>query len=261
MQAQLVESVCVVDDAGLEVNVNSALARGLQICGIVPEHDGRLAIVGSGPSLRDYLDELRGWPGEIWAINGAYDYLLSEGIIPHGFVGLDPLPGLAEYVKNPHRDTTFYIASNCDPSVFDAIPPDQVMIWHSARQALKVPRGQMIVGGGTSSITRAPFLAHMLGYRDMTVYGADSSFEEGRYCYRDGTYECDSQALVNKVAVEGEVFFTEACLVKQVAQFGDIAKRYEGILKFRCGGLLDAYLRSPTYDDSGIEIVESLDAA
>lgn len=261
MQAVLTESVCVVDDAGLEVNVNSALARGLRICGIVPEHDRKLAIVGSGPSLRDYLDELRGWPGEIWAINGAYHYLIGQGIVPHGFVGLDPLPGLAEYVKDGHPDTTFYLASNCDPDTFDAVRPEQVMIWHSARDAIKVPRGQMIVCGGTSSITRAPFLAHMLGYRDMTIYGADSSFEHGRYCYPDGTYGCDSQARINKIAVGDEVFLSEVCLIKQVAQFGDIAKRYKEILRFRCGGLLDAYLRSPTYDDSTIEIVESLDAA
>jgi hypothetical protein len=254
MQAVLCESVCVVDDAGLEVNVNSALARNLRICEIVPEHDRKLAICGSGPSLRDYLDELRGWPGEIWAINGAYDYLVSNGIVPHGFVGLDPLPGLAEYVKNGRPKTTWYLASNCAPEVFDAVNPDRVMIWHSARAAIKVPKGQMIVGGGTSSITRSPFLAHMLGYRDMTVFGADSSFDQSRYCYGDDRYQCDSQAKVNWVQVGDEVFPSEICLIKQVSQFGVIAERYKGILKFKCGGLLDAFLRAPTMDDKDIEI-------
>lgn len=260
MKAQLIESLCVVDDAGLEINVNSALARSPRLCEIVPEHDRKLAIVGSGPSLRDYLDDLRGWPGEIWAINGAYHYLLGKGIVPHGFVGLDPLPGLAEYVKNSNPATTFYLASNCAPEVFDAVELKQVMMWHSARQAIKVPKGQMIVGGGTSSITRAPFLAHMLGYRDMTIYGADSSFDQSRYVYDDGTYGCDSQAPVNWVMIGDEgPFPTEICLIKQVSQFGVIAERYKGILKFKCGGLLAAFLRAPMSDEAGLEIVGSLD--
>jgi hypothetical protein len=187
-------------------------------------------------------------------VNGAYHYLLGLGIVADGFVGLDPLPGLAEYVKDSHPATTFYLASNCAPETFDAVPMDQVMVWHSAREAIKVPFGQMIVGGGTSSITRAPFLAHMLGYRDMTVYGADSSFDSNRYCYPDGTYGCDSKALVNKVMVGDELFYSEICLIKQVSQFGVIAKRYEGILKFKCGGLLDAFLRSPMYDENEIDV-------
>lgn len=252
MQAVLTESLCVVDDAGLETNVNSALARNLRICEVVPEHDGKLAIVGSGPSLRGYLDELRGWPGEIWAINGAYDYLLENGIIPHGFVGLDPLPGLAEYVKNGRPETTWYLASNCDPSVFDAVDPSKVMMWHSARQSIKVPFGQMIVGGGTSAILRAPFLAHMLGYRDMTVFGADSSFDQTRYVYGNKRYKEDSEAKVNWVQVGDQAFPSEICLIKQVSQFGVIAERYKGILKFKCGGLLDAFLKSPMHDDSDI---------
>src|SRR5690242_12857373 len=112
-------STCVVDEAGRRQNLSKALLRGLPMVDQLPERSEPLAIVASGPSVRDHLDELRDWPGIVWTINGAYAYLLEQGIIPHGFFGMDPLPGLAPYVAKTDPRTLFYICSICDPSVFD----------------------------------------------------------------------------------------------------------------------------------------------
>lgn len=254
-------SICCVATEDCLRNLDSNLARSLPECSPLPERDGKLAVVGSGPSVRDYLDELRSWPGEIWAINGAYDYLVNEGIIPHGMVSCDPMAGLVDYVKHPQPQTTFYVSALCDPSVLDALKDSNVKLWFLEQDNVKYPNGKWVVTGGTTALTRAPFLSWMLGWRDLTIYGADSSFDvNGRYAYADGTYIEDSKAPINWVRTsDGKgPFATEMCLLKQVAQLACIVSIYKGKLAFRCGGLLDAYLRSPETSES---VMDHVDAA
>lgn len=242
-----VEGRCILSDDACRANVVSALARGLRVCGWAPKRTGRIAIVGSGPSVLNYLDELRAWDGEVWAVNGAYRFLLNEDVRVHGFVGLDPVPGLSEYVKERDERTTFFLSSVCDPSVFDELKaaPD-VWLWHSKNAAMPHPEHQCVVSGGTTCLTRAPFLAHMVGWRDITVYGGDSSFSERVYCYEHGTFAEDTQYERFEVEVGDRVFLTEFCLLKQAPVFGVMQQMFNGLLKFRCEGtLLDAYLNSP----------------
>jgi len=245
------DSQCVVSSEDCERNLRSALARNLPLCSEQPERIGKLAVVGSGPSVRGYLDELRGWPGEIWAINGAYNFLQDNGIVPHGFVGVDPLPGLADYLRRPNEKTTFYLSGLCDPATFDALDGHKVKLWFPEQLSVNYPQGLWLVGGGTTALTRAPFLSRMLGWRDLTIYGADSSFERGkRYAYRDGTYAEDSKAPINSVSINGEgPFDTELCLLKQVSQLGVIAMYFTSKIEIKCGGLMDAYLRAPVMNE------------
>lgn len=253
-----IESCCVVEPEGCARNLQGSLARNLPKCEQQPERNGQLAIVGSGPSVRDYLSDLRGWPGEIWAVNGAYNYLLGEGIIPQGFMAVDPLPGLAEYLQDPRRETTFYVSALCDPSVFDALREHNVKLWFPVQDSVKYPPGLWMVSGGTTALTRSPFLAHMLGWRDLTYFGADSSFDKSKYCYTDGTYLEDSKDPINWVKTpNGEgPFPTTLCLLKQASQFGSIQPHFKGKMTFKCGGLLDAFLRSPVMTETEINAVE-----
>lgn len=259
IKAQRFDNICVVDAEGRARNVNSSLARGLPVCGKQAKRDGSLAIVASGPSVPEHLDELRNFD-EVWAINGAYDYLTGQGIIPHGFFCIDPLPGMAEYVQKPHKDTTFYVSSFCDPSVFDALKGHTVRMWHPTAEDAKYPDGHMTVNGGTTAVTRAPYLALMLGWRDITLFGVDSSYtgDGSEYCYKWGTYGCDIAAPKILVEVNGEgPFLTEIGLLKQVWVLNVLNDVFRGMLKIRCGGIMDAYLRAPMRDDSDIEIEDA----
>ena len=246
------DSRCVVDDAGCAANLATALARGLPSCKPLPERMGRLAVVGAGPSVRGFLDELRAWDGEIWAVNGAYAYLIENGIVPHGFVALDPLPGLAEYVAKAHPATVHYISLMCDPAVFDALAGSHVMTWIPAQDHANIhfPQNSYLVPGGTTALTRTPALAKMLGWRDVTIYGADCSFDQvSRYAYPHGTYKEDSRSEVVPVMCNDEgPFYSEEALLKQASQFGVLSQTKAIKLSFRCGGLLDAYLRAPMMD-------------
>jgi hypothetical protein len=256
MKYTVLESLLPVTDDEFAHNLQVNLGRDIPRCEPLPERENnRLAIVGSGPSVRDYLDEIKSFDGEVWAINGAYNFLQDEGIVCN-FLGCDPLPGLCDYLNKPHADSVFYIAGTADPTTFDAVEGYDVRMWFLKSQNIKYPPGLWAVIGGTTVLLRAPFLAWMLGFRDLTFFGADSSFDpKGRYCYETGTYQWDSKAPVNEVYTpDGKgPFYTEICLLKQVSQFHAIREIYRGKMEFRCGGLLDAFMRSPVYDDSMLE--------
>jgi hypothetical protein len=119
----------------------------------------------------------------------------------------------------------------------------------------QIPAGAMDRDRRNDVLLRAPFLAWMLGFRDLTFFGADSSFDpKGRYCYKDGSYQWDSEAPVNWVYTKTE----KARSIPRFACSSRIAvsrhsQIYRGKMEFRCGGLLDAFMRSPVYDDSMLE--------
>ena len=254
----------MVEEAGRKRNLSSAMLRGLPQVQQLPQRAEPLALVASGPSVADHLDELRGWPGTIWAINGAYDYLVTHGIVPDGFFGMDPLPGLAQYVERPDQKTTFYICSICDPAVFDNLKNHNVLLWHPDGEGVEYPPDQWVIGGGTTAVTRAPYLALLQGFRDITLYGVDSSFQQGSpYCYRWGTYACDIDQPRFLIEANGEgPFETELGLMKQVSQLNVLHQRFAGKLKFKCGGLLAAFMRAPEASSDLFEIDdERTDAA
>lgn len=247
----LYHSLCVLDDAELQRNCDANLARGYDECRRLPERTGRLAACGSGPSLRDHIEELREFD-EVWAINGAYDYLVAHGIVPTGFLGVDPIPGLLEYVERANPKTTFYLSVLCDPSVLAAVAQlgCPVKMWFPNHPGLKYGKGHFLISGGTTVLTCAPFIGKLLGWNDITIFGADSSFSrEGRYAYPDNTYVEDSNRPVNWVVCNGEgPFPTEALLCRQVATLGVYHMLPDIDLKFRCGGLMDAFLRAPMHE-------------
>lgn len=245
----VLDSQCVVSSEDCEQNMAHVLSRGFPLCTPQPERTDALAIVGSAPSVSRYLDEIRDTPN-VWAINGAYNFLLDHGIVASGFIGVDPLPGLAQYVGRAHPRTAFYLSGLCDLSVFDALDGFNIGVWFPEQTGVKFKSGLWMVPGGTTAVTRAPFLARMLGFRDITIYGADCSADEGRYCYEYGTYNEDTKAPLNKVMINGEgPFFTELAMLKQCSQLGVIAQLHPEF-KFKCGGLLDAFLRAPMTTDA-----------
>ncbi len=264
MKAALLESHCIVSEEDRSVNLKANLARGLPVLEkVVPEHDRPLLIVGSGPSVSKLIEHVKNWKGDVWAINGAYNFLLSHGLICEGFFGIDPLPQLADYLRSPNEYTTFYISSMCDPAVLDALEGHKVLLWHAmAENREQFPEGHQMIYGGTTAVTRAPFLALVLGYRSINMIGVDSSYDKevGQYCYEWGTYSTDIAEMTIPVSINSEgPFFTEIGLCKQIAQLGTMLtafNRGKEMLKIHPAGLMGAFMRAPVLDDAEIKLVK-----
>jgi len=141
---------------------------------------GTVSIVGSGPSLRDTLPELT---GDILAINQAIGFLLERGIVPKFAMLWDAADVVSQFAV-PNAGTVYLVASRCHASVFERLKDCRVFVWHAGGDHNiyeflahnNVP--ESLVNGGSAGITRAMFLAVALGYTDLQLFGADSSYGE-----------------------------------------------------------------------------------
>jgi hypothetical protein len=182
---QIFELDCVYDKETRQGHVDSAVARKLPLCIRRVPRKGKVAIVASGPSATDYVDLLKAWDGEIWGINGAFVWMMHRGIRPTAFVGLDPEPILKDYLINCPDDVTYYLATQVHPEVFDHLAGKNVRLWFPADGQVKYPYGAIPVFGGTTCLGRAPNLAYLQGYREVHIFGCDSSFTNKSHVYGD----------------------------------------------------------------------------
>jgi hypothetical protein len=117
-----------------EITAKSAVADDLRLqqairnCGVIKErvgdatrHDGRVAIVAYGPSLKhtyQYLrTERKTFGTKIVSVSGAHDFLIERGIVPDYHIEVDPREHKAWFTRNPHPDVTYWPASCCHPKL------------------------------------------------------------------------------------------------------------------------------------------------
>lgn len=207
---------CTSDAEKRNAQVASAMARGLPLLEKQEAHGRRLAIVGGGPSVIDYLDELGGYD-DIWCVNGALDWLIENGIKPTGYVAIDPEAIMAQYLQKPPEDITYYIGSVCDPATFDALKGRNVVLFHPLMDDMPLVDSKAVIGGGPTVLTRAPQLAYRLGYRDVHLFGADSSYESGIH----HIYDAPMDPIV-RVSLDDVIYETSGVFLHQVAYFQQI---------------------------------------
>lgn len=180
---QIFELDCVYDKDARQVHVDSSVKRDIPRCVRRVPRRGKVAIVASGPSATDYVDLLKSWDGEIWGINGAFVWMMHRGIKPTAFVGLDPEPILKDYLIECPDDATYYLASQVHPSVFDHLEGKNIRLWFPADDQVTYPFGAALVFGGTTCLGRAPNLAYLQGWREVHIFGCDSSFTDRSHVY------------------------------------------------------------------------------
>jgi hypothetical protein len=167
----------------IEKNIRHAYTLGLPIVSELAKDNGKtVSICGGGTSLENTVDELT---GEVWALNGTYQWLVERGIIPDAVFMFDAHPVMADYVSKPMRGITYYVASHSAPSVFEALYGYEVKVFHAfigceiAHIIEELNWHAPIFHGGSATSTRAPYIAYGLGYREIHIHGADSSLKAG----------------------------------------------------------------------------------
>lgn len=231
LSSSALKAVCNTELEERFGNVRSACARDLPWFDPVnEEHDRHVAIIGGGPSVVDYLDEIR-WRKsigqEIWVLNNAHRAL--GDIAPDKQIVLDARPETAAFLIDDAGE--FLVASQCHPSVFDALAFDAVTLWHVNTPGMEdlledeKARVTCLIGGGTTVGMNAIALACLRGYRKIHLYGFDSSFrDDAHHAYPQALNDADPK---NDVLYGDKSYVCAPWMVGQAQEFMEMAPRYE----------------------------------
>jgi hypothetical protein len=238
---------CVSNADIRQKHVDLAVARGLPQVQFRALRKGKVAIVASAPSVGDYVDTLKEWDGEIWGINGAFAWMLHRGIKPSAFIGIDPEEMLKDYLIEMPDDATYYLAAQVHPGVFDHLQGKNVRLWFQADGEMKFPIGTVTVPGGSSCLGRAPYLACLLGWQDVHIFGGDSSFTHKTHVYGGNLPEKGSGLVLSQAG--GEVFKTTRTMMAQACEMVEIVQNFPGSITIHGHGLMQAMVQD--LKDSG----------
>lgn len=200
------------------IQQNSGLPRAQR-----GEHKFPVAVVGGGHSLIEHLDELRSWPGDIWAINSTADWLLDKGI-NCTLISLDPSPITTNAEK-------LLLASCCEHK-------ERAVIWEMAEHH----EGGVL--GGVTTACRAASLALRLGYPGVVYFGCEGSFP------------VDEKTHVNKddglktllIVRAGKDYCTHPELYMQCESLSQLIREFPQFYSERCGGLLRGMVEHPDWE-------------
>lgn len=220
-------------------------------------HNGKCAIVGAGPSVTKFVDQIReigrGPLNILMSVNGAHEWLRKQGIVPniHVIFENDLEEAKTALGGEPVKGTTYYIASHCARPVFTQLKNYKRVLYHAFLSPQEYQRaiaryfpGEFMVAGGYATMFRSLTIAIILGYRDFDLFGIDSSFEESSHL--------DGYAIANrepKVTIWGadpehknlKKFTTQGGLAYQANEFIEYCKANQANLRLRVHG--DGLLR------------------
>lgn len=212
-----------------------------------------IAIVCGGPSLKDRIEEIRGFEGPVLSCNGAYNFLLENNIPSDYFMLLDCREENISFIEKMGLLTIHYIAAQAHPSIFDRLqslgavirmyltnlPDLKELIGDRAR------KNYCVLGGTVGTVgIKAMALAHALGYRKMHLFGYDSSYADDEHHAFPQPLNDNTKTM--EVFVEDRKYITSPTLANQAEQFPPWAKSlvtHAGCeIELHCSGLLPDFM-------------------
>lgn len=179
--------LCNTPDDQLADNIKANGALDRRWLEYSEPHDRIAVVVGGGPSVEDDLELIRDHyfgNATIFAINGASKWLGERGINPDWQVTCDAQLRTADLVDTEYALGHLF-GSQVHPDTMHAVLDP--IVWHleigDVEQHLPPERvkrgGYVLVGGGASSGNSACCIAYCMGYRNIHVFGFDSSNRDG----------------------------------------------------------------------------------
>lgn len=211
-------------------NVHHNIRLGVEQVNFHLPQNTPIVLCAGGPSLGGHLEDIRQHQlegAEIVCVGNAGHRLTAAGIKPNGHVIMDGVDRNKTFVV-PVPDTRYFVASQCDPSVFEALRfHDHVYIWHAAgpggiKEILDNfygKGGYWLIPGGSYISLRSITLLHVLGFTWMHVYGLDSCLmEDEHHAYSQP--DADGQ-VVEDITVGERDFRCAYWMLDQATQFID----------------------------------------
>lgn len=233
--APLIIPIAVISNTSDEVlanNIRANAALDLPWLAAHTAHERAAIMVGGGPSAADYLEDIRALQrdgGTIFAMNGASRWLRRHGITPDFQVICDAKAETATLVDPDAAAHLF--ASQVNPETMRAV--ERPTLWHLGAEeietlfpaARKARGGYVILGGGAAVGNSALCVAYAMGFRQMHLYGYDSSHRDGE----SHAYSQPMNAWIPTVDVEwaGRTFTTSIAMKAQAEKFRLTSRQLE----------------------------------
>jgi hypothetical protein len=181
-------------------NLSQTIERGyVPINDHLDKYAGTCSLVGSGPSIQETYLELT---GDVCAINSSIRFLTDKGIVPKWAMLWDAADIVAKFVV-PDPRITYLVGSRCHPDVFKALEGCPTIVWHAGgdhninEMILKNGLKEPLVNGGSAGVTRGMYLVSALGYRDLHIFGADSSYSDDGKTHITGSLVPEKDIMVS----------------------------------------------------------------
>jgi len=244
-----IQVICNTSDEQIFSNIRINARRPGTWVKAVPAHGGVAVLCGSGPSLADCLPEIRQWReagATVFAMNGSASYLAANGILPDYQVVIDAREETAQLV-GPAKAHLF--ASQVHPACFEKMPNAQV--WHlqvtGIDDSLPDYDDDFVEIGGAASVgNTATCLAYAMGFRNLQIYGYDSSHRAGEgHAFRQPMNDGDPCAMVRFC---GKDYLVSLTMKLQAEKFQDTARSLQQLgctLTVHGDGLLPDMFNAP----------------
>jgi SAM-dependent methyltransferase len=218
------------------VRVNSSREE-LEWLAAKEPHEGIAVMVGGGPSVEDFHIEIMEMANDldatVFAMNAASQYLNEHDIRVDYQVIADAKEETATLV-DPKAGAHLF-ASQVNPATMRSV--DHPIVWHlenidsgnveTALEPIRMKRGgYAVIGGGASTGNAALCVAYCMGFRDLRLFGYDSS-NRGQ---RSHAYEQTMNRIIPVTEVEwgGKIYSSSVSMRSQAEKFQFTARELKG---------------------------------
>lgn len=207
--------------------------------------DKPLVIVAGGPSLKECWQHIPSHNGDILALNNAYSFLMENKIEPDYFMLLDARYDNIEFLRTLSRKTKHFIAAQAHPAIFDHLKEYNTCLYltilpETLELTSHIDKPKLRIAGSVGTVgIKALCLAYALGYRELHLYGYDSSYqEEEHHAFRQVLNDTSKKI---DIYLDGKKYITTPTFAHQASEFCAMAQGMVRIgfdINLHCSGLL-----------------------
>jgi 2-polyprenyl-3-methyl-5-hydroxy-6-metoxy-1,4-benzoquinol methylase len=224
--------------------VASSVSRNLpDIADLINKHAGQEAIViGGGPSVETQIETIRAKQqagGVMLAIERMLPWCTKHGLTPNYVVAQDASNDVVEAFETIPDGLTYLVASQCQPSVLDALNGESVYLFHSSNKGftdqeldgVSPSKRRALINTGGSVVLCSLSIAMMLGCKRLHLFGFDCHVTAGHYA--NGIAGVGELGDVIPIKIDGRKFTTTmhyAAFAQQFFELREIGKA-EGLLE------------------------------
>lgn len=219
-------------------NIRANVVRDLPWFAGGPPSNRTVVLICGGPSMKKRLGQIRDHRrrgATLVSVNNALGFLVANGLKPDIHVMLDARAENVDFLKDAPLGVRYYLASQCHPSLFEALEGRDVTVWHNGfgdcegiREILQPwwdgPDARpirLVPGGGTVGL-RALFLSAYSGCKRIHVYGMDSSYQgDEHHAYPQALNDDDevqTVALYDEATGETKRYVAARWMVRQAEE-------------------------------------------